>query len=93
MKIDQHQKNRLKEFLVKKMKEESSGRVMIETAYQLNDIDIENFKNKFPQLKDKHIETAVVHDLIGGFIIRHGSTVIDASVSSEINSISSKLTH
>ncbi len=93
MKIDSKQKNRLKEFLIKKMREESEGVVIIEAPYALNDSDTSNFKQVFPQYKDKHIETRVNDELIGGFIIRHGSTVIDASVSSSITSLVAKLEH
>lgn len=93
MKIDSKQKNKLKEFLVKKMKEESEGLVIIEAPYFLNESDTMNFIRVFPQFKDKHIETKINPHLIGGFIIRHGSTVIDASVSSSITNLASRLEH
>lgn len=92
MKIDNNQKNRLKDFLIKKIKEESEGTVVIEAPYALGESEIAHFKTQFPHLHDKHIETKVVPALLGGFIIRHGSTVIDASVNSEVTSLLSKLT-
>ncbi len=92
MKIDASFKKRLKHYLIKKIKEEERGKIIIQTPYPLTEEDLNFFYSQLPYLKQYVIENQVVSDLIGGFIIQHGSKIIDASVSSQINSLKHRMT-
>ncbi len=91
MRIDQTLKKKLRDLLINKIQEEQRQTVIIQTPYPLSPEDHELFYKKFPVLKQFQVQTQVNPELIGGFIIRHGSKIIDASVATEITNLSTKL--
>lgn len=91
MKIDPSQRARLKDFLVKKIKEEEKGKIIIRTPYKLTDTDLDFFHRQLPYLKDYRIENQINPDLIGGFVIIQGSKIVDASVLAEINNLKNRV--
>lgn len=91
MKIDRKLKSRLKTYLLKKIKEENMGLVSVETPYKMNSSEEKLFMDYFPEFKKQNCQFLVNPDLIGGFVVRHGSHIIDASVSTKLDDLVAKL--
>ncbi|OGK57272.1 hypothetical protein A3J15_02165 [Candidatus Roizmanbacteria bacterium RIFCSPLOWO2_02_FULL_38_10] len=87
MKIDQNLRENLKNLIIKRIKEDSENSAIIETPYKLSVDELSDFKNKFPFLQKCRIENLVTDKLIGGYVIRHGSEIIDGSLATRINNI------
>ena len=54
-------------------------KALITSAYELSDAEILSIKKSVPAISEMTIETKVDHSLIGGFIVRYGTEVVDAS--------------
>ncbi|OGK21625.1 hypothetical protein A3C23_02495 [Candidatus Roizmanbacteria bacterium RIFCSPHIGHO2_02_FULL_37_13b] len=87
MKINQNLRNQLKILIVKRIKAEGENSAVIETPYLLSQDELSLFTSKFHFLKNCQIENIVNDKLIGGYIIKHGSEIIDGSLATRINNI------
>lgn len=67
--------------------EEKYGRVTITTSYKLDLNEIESITTLFPFFKEKKIDNVVDKNILGGFIIRFGSKLIDISIKSLLQSV------
>lgn len=85
MSINQNLKEELSNFLSEKI---NSNRVKAEitSTYKLSREEIEIIKKSFPEIANFQIENKVDKSIIGGFIIKYGSLVIDLSLSTRLNS-------
>lgn len=91
MKIDNALKKRLKDAVVAKLRDEQESTVVVETPYPISDREVASLKTQFPSLGEKLLVNKVIPDLLGGFVIKFNSKVIDASIRSEIDSIVDEL--
>lgn len=69
----------------------SDSKALIVSAYQLSDDELKAIVDKFDELKGKEVANAVEPDLVGGFIIKFGSKLIDLSIASQLQSVKQKL--
>lgn len=91
MKIDRKLKTRLKALLTKKIKEGERGQVLIETPYKLARSEEQNFFREYPEFKKYQVEFIINKELIGGYVIKHASQIIDASVKTKIDDLVSQI--
>jgi len=87
MRIDPVLKEELKQYLLKKTKDEQKPRVVIRAAYALSDQEIEALKEKIQILNKADIVVEKSTDILAGFIIQFDSSVIDLSLNSELQSL------
>lgn len=89
MKIDQKFKNQLKRYLVRKIKERKKKATLI-VPYPIDNNQMALFYHQFPSLKRAEVEVKVNKAIIGGFILKLGSTVFDASILGKINRLANR---
>lgn len=66
-------------------------RVVIITSYKPEESELEAIVDKFPELKGKVVENVVEPEIMGGFIIKFGSKLIDLSILTQLQSVKQKL--
>lgn len=62
-------------------------KVMVISAYKLNDKDIEDLKRTITGLSQSQVEYKVESDLIAGYVIKVGSKVVDLSLKGRLQSL------
>ncbi len=85
MKIDEVDAAQLKKTIIKSLRDIKKKRVVIKSAYKLDDEELKLFVDQLPQLKDKELINIVQPSLIGGFIIEDSEGVVDLSLLSSLN--------
>lgn len=91
MKIDPRIKEELKQFLLQKTSSDSKPRVVIRASYILSDQEIADLSAKIPLLKNAHIIPKSDPSILGGFMIEFGSSIIDLTLNSELQSLAQTL--
>ena len=86
MKIDPVLKDELEEYLKQKIAEEQK-RVFIVAPYHLDESELNAIQGKFTLLQKAQIVQEEDKSLLGGFIIKFGSKMIDLSIKSELQKL------
>lgn len=86
MKIDPKVKNELK-IKLKDALANIKKRITVISSYKLNETDINELYEVFPQLRQAQVDYLVDEDLIAGFIIKIGSKVIDLSLKGRLQNL------
>jgi len=86
MKIDPVLKDELKQFLKQKISDEGR-RIIIVAPYRLDETEIDSIRQKFQLDYKAQISQKEDKSLIGGFIIKFGSKMIDLSIKSELQNL------
>ncbi len=68
-----------------------SDRVTVISSYKMDREDLKSVLGRFPELEGKEAENVVDPDLLGGFVIRFGSKLIDLSLMTQLQSLQQKL--
>lgn len=68
-----------------------NNKALIITAYELEAKQKSKLAKALPYLKNVEIDYLLDKSLIGGFILRYGSTVFDASIKGAIDDLADKL--
>lgn len=87
MRINLTLKKEIEKIILAKIKGEGKKKAIIITPYQLKQEDYLRFYENFPFLKEKEIQNITDETLLGGFILRYDSIIIDASISGKINKL------
>lgn len=66
-------------------------KVVIISTYHMKQDEVDAILDKFPHLKNKSVENVVEPDIIGGFVIKFGSKLIDLSLLTQLQSLQQKL--
>lgn len=66
-------------------------KVVIVTAYKLQEDEIQAILAKFPDLKGDAVENIIEPEILGGFIIKHGSKLVDLSLLTQLQTVKQKL--
>lgn len=90
MKIDPALKEDLKLYLEQKIADKGH-KVILVSAYKLLPDEIQSIRNKFPVLKNAELTEVVDPHILGGFIIRFGSKMIDLSIKSELQKLQQRI--
>lgn len=90
MKINPELKKELKKYFFRKIEEEKREKVVIITPFPIREEEYEIFFRHLPWLRKKRIENQVDRELIGGFILKIGSNIFDASILGRLNQIISQ---
>lgn len=91
MMIDQALRKKLKEYVYQQIVMNTKKYVEIVTPIKLKEDELKALVSKYPALKDAEIENSVDSSIIGGFILKFGSTIFDASITGSINHYVEKL--
>jgi len=92
MKINPGLKEDLKSYIKRRLAEEGvTVYVMIVAPYMLGDEEITLLKNKIPELKAAKIVTEVDPDIMAGILIKYGSSVIDLSLKTQLQTFAQTL--
>lgn len=91
MRIDPSFKKKLRKHVTEKIAEEDQMTVVLQTPFPLSSAERELIFAKFPQLRSLSIQNEVKKDLIGGFILKYRSKIIDASLKTKIMSVVNSL--
>ena len=86
MKIDTALKEELADYLKQKIAD-ARKRVVIVAPYHLDKSELEVIEEKFSLLKKAQIVQEQDPSLLGGFIIKFGSKMIDLSIKSELQKL------
>ena len=86
MKIDPVLKDELEEYLKQKIAD-GRKRVIIVAPYHLDDSELKAVEEKFTLLHKAQIVQEEDKGLLGGFIIKFGSKMIDLSIKSELQKL------
>lgn len=87
MRIDPILKEELKQFLLKKTEDRQKPKIIIRAAYKLSKEEIEFLKKRIEILHKAVIVVEESSDILAGFIIQFGSSIIDLSLNSELKSL------
>jgi F-type H+-transporting ATPase subunit delta len=90
MKIDSFLKSELKTYLEERMSQQDKI-VTLVSPYVLQDSEITAIRNKIPILKNAKIIQQQDKDLLGGFLIKFGSKMIDLSIRSELQKLQQRI--
>lgn len=91
MELSSSIKKKLKSVIAQKIRELGEKQITIKTTYPLSGTEKKLFFSKFPNLKSGTVTYKTEKSIIGGFIVEFGSTIIDASLSSHIDALTSHL--
>lgn len=91
MRINSALKKEVKKIILAKISGEEKKKALIITPYQLKQEDYLRFYESFPFLKEKEIQNITDETLLGGFILRCNSIIIDASIGGKINKLTAGL--
>lgn len=78
-------KQKLKSLISEKVRELADQQIVITSAVALSDSQKKDFVAAFPKLKGSPVTYKNDSALIAGFVIEFGSSVIDASLASQID--------
>ncbi|MGB4966192.1 MAG: F0F1 ATP synthase subunit delta [Microgenomates group bacterium] len=78
-------KLKLKSLISEKVRELAQQQVVITSAVALSDSQKKDFAATFPKLKGAPVTYKHDSSLIAGFVIEFGSSIIDASLASQID--------
>lgn len=78
-------KQKLKSLISEKVRELAEQQVVITSAVALTDSQKKDFTAAFPKLKGAPVTYKHDQSLIAGFVIEFGSSIIDASLASQID--------
>lgn len=90
MKIDPVLKDELKKYLEQKMSQKETV-VTLVAPYHLQDDEIEAIRRKIPMLRNAKIVQEQDKNLLGGFLIKFGSKMIDLSIKSELQKLQQRI--
>ena len=90
MKIDPEVKNRLKQ-LLKKEVEQKNKMVVIKSAYQLDNNEINMVFRVLPEFSGMAYEVVIDPQIMAGVIVQQGSKIYDLSLSGQLKSLSNKI--
>lgn len=79
MKIDPRLKEDLKEYIVKKMKEEGE-KLIITSATRLSKEDLAHIQKTFSHMRITSIEQHIDESVLGGVILEQGTRMVDLSL-------------
>ena len=85
MQIDSKIKDDLKIYLEKKIEGEKEVAEIV-SVYPLKDDEVEKIRNAFPVLAKYRVRNVIRPSIVGGFIIRYGSSVINLSIANQLKS-------
>ena len=86
MKIDPVLRAELEEYLKQKIANESK-RVIIVAPYHMDESELNGIQEKFTVLQKAEIVQQEDKSLLGGFVIKFGSKMIDFSIKSELQKL------
>lgn len=89
MVIDVSIKEDIKKYLESRSKETKDKGIII-SAYKMSPDELENVKNSFNFLKGYRLSNRIDTKIIGGFIIKFGSKIIDLSLKTSLNNFKRK---
>ena len=90
MKIDPVLKDELKKYLEQKLSQKETA-VTLVAAYHLHDEEIESIRRKIPLLRTARIEQQQDKGLLGGFLLKFGSKMIDLSIKTELQKLQQRI--
>lgn len=90
MKIDPNLKKDLKEYLQLRLKEQNQV-VHLISSYEFGEDELAALKSALPMLGKAHIIKTTDPTILGGFILKFGSKMIDLSLKSELQKLQQKL--
>ncbi len=90
MKINPRLKADLKKIALAKMREAEEV-VTITSACELTQPMLKQITTMVPQIAEADIKVIVDESLLGGFVIRRGSKMIDMSLRSQLHTLAAKL--
>lgn len=92
MKINQGLKEDLKSYIKRRLLEEGvTVYVTLVAPYELGQEEIDMLKKRIPQLKEAKIVTEVDPSLMAGLLIKYGSSVIDLSLKTQLQTLEQTL--
>jgi len=91
MKIDETLKKQIKKKIFEQLENQKKTQIVIVTPFSLTLSQKESILERFPEYKDREVINEIDKNLLGGFIIKAGSSVIDASIKGRITSLVNKL--
>lgn len=89
MKIDPSVKEELKKFIENEAGQ--SKKVTIITPYVLSAAELAEIKQKFLEFKAAEMNQELDKDLLGGFIIKFGSKMINLSIQGELQKLQQRI--
>lgn len=90
MRVKPRLKEEVKKFLRQKQEEEEN-KVIITTPYRLNEQDLKQVLDSFPDLKEKRAEQIIDDSLIAGIVIKHGSKITDLSLKQYLTNLEQRI--
>lgn len=91
MHIDPALKEDLKRYLLQKLNNNQIPQVTIRAPFQLSSEDISSLKKKIDLLEQADITVEVDSAVLAGVIIQFGSSVIDLSINTELQTLAHTL--
>ena len=91
MKIDEGLKKQIKKRIFAQLQEEKQSHLVIVTPYPLTVDQQESILQHFPQFRKMQVENEIDKKILGGFILKIGSTIIDASIQGRITNLVHKI--
>ena len=90
MKINPQLKEELKTHLNDQIQKEKE-RLLIMSAYTLSQKEIQAILSSFPELTTREYENVVDTSLMGGFVLRFGSKIVDLSIRTILQTFSKSI--
>jgi len=91
MKIDTQLKKKLKDQLIKSIQTQKQETVIVKSPYSMTKDELSSMRSTLKIPQNHTLENVVDKELIGGFVIQHGSNIIDASVKTNITNLVARL--
>jgi len=94
MYIDPKLKEDLKQYLLERLEHpdvQQKPKITIYAPYELETEDMDELKEKIKLLDKAEIKTVVDPSILGGFVIRFGSQVIDVTVNAQLQTLAQTL--
>ncbi|QQS43684.1 F0F1 ATP synthase subunit delta [Candidatus Roizmanbacteria bacterium] len=91
MHIDPAVKEDLKKYLLQKLNNNQVPQVIIRAPFQLSQDEVSTLKKKIDLLEKADITVEVDSSILAGVIIQFGSSVIDLSINTELQTLAHTL--
>ena len=91
MKIDEGLKKQIKKKIFEQLEDNKNTQLIIMTPHPLTESQKEKLMSYFPEYRNLKIENLIDRNLLGGFVIKSGSSIIDASIKGRITNLVNKL--
>lgn len=91
MKIDEGLKKQIKKKIFAQLESSKKSTVTIVTPFPLTQSQQNAILEQFPEYKNLQLDNRVDEKLLGGFIIKAGDSIIDASISGRITNLVNQL--